>query len=198
MDLVGEHLGETALKATKVIDEALDGVLFIDEAYALYNTGYQGGDAYDEALQVLLKRAEDDRHRLVVVLAGYTDEITGLLSRNPGLMSRFHTRVDFPGYGADELVLIAESFLRAQGDVLTDQAVVALRASCDVAVEGATIDRLGNGRFARELVRRAGAVRDLRLYDLQGSAGVPSQEEITTLHVEDVMDAYNELARAGP
>ncbi|MFD8143272.1 AAA family ATPase [Streptomyces sp. NPDC059708] len=199
VDLVGQHLGETALKTSKVIDGALDGVLFIDEAYALYNTGYRGGDAFgNEALQVLLKRAEDDRHRLVVVLAGYPDEITGLLSRNPGLVSRFHTRVDFPGYGADELVLIAESFLRVQGDVLTEEAAVALRASCDVAVEGGTIDRLGNGRFARELVRKAAAVRDLRLYDLHGSVGVPSQEEITTLRVEDVMDAYNELAQSLP
>ncbi|MFF3505554.1 AAA family ATPase [Streptomyces sp. NPDC003247] len=85
------------MRTTNIIDEALDGVLFIDEAYALSNTGYSGGDAFGkEALQVLLKRAEDDRDRPVVVLAGYPDEFAELLSTTPGLASRFHTRVDFP------------------------------------------------------------------------------------------------------
>ncbi|MFD3753582.1 AAA family ATPase [Streptomyces cyaneofuscatus] len=194
VDLVGQHLGETAIKTSKIIDEALDGVLFIDEAYALSNTGYSGGDAFGkEALQVLLKRAEDDRHRLVVVLAGYPNEIAELLSTNPGLASRFNTRVDFPAYSADELVLIAESFLGAQGDALTEEAAVALRTSCDLAVTDGLIDRLGNGRFARELARKAAAVRDLRLFDLHGSSEVPSQDEVTTLHVGDVMNAYQEL-----
>ncbi|MGW1817113.1 AAA family ATPase [Streptomyces sp. NPDC002125] len=150
VDLVGQHLGETAIKTSKIIDEALDGVLFIDEAYALSNTGYSGGDAFGkEALQVLLKRAEDDRHRLVVILAGYPNEIAELLSTNPGLASRFNTRVDFPAYSADELVLIAESFLGAQGDAPTEEAALALRTSCDLAVTDGLIDRLGNGRFAR-------------------------------------------------
>ncbi|MFJ1673306.1 AAA family ATPase [Streptomyces bottropensis] len=199
VDLVGQHLGETAIKTSKVIDEALDGVLFIDEAYALSNTGYSGGDAFDkEALQVLLKRAEDDRHRLVVVLAGYPDEIADLLSTNPGLTSRFNTRVDFPSYSADELVLIAESFLGAQGDALTDEAAVALRTSCDLIVSNGMIDRLGNGRFARELARKAAAARDLRVYDEHGSSGAPSEDEVTTLHVGDVMDAYQEFPESIP
>ncbi|MFD5181501.1 AAA family ATPase [Streptomyces sp. NPDC058372] len=199
VDLVGQHLGETAIKTSKIIDEALDGVLFIDEAYALSNTGYSGGDAFGkEALQVLLKRAEDDRHRLVVVLAGYPNEIDDLLSTNPGLTSRFNTRVDFPAYSAHELVLIAESFLGAQGDALTDEAAVALRASCDLVVANGLIDRLGNGRFARELARKAAAVRDLRVYDAHGSSGVPSEDEVTTLHVGDVMDAYQELTESVP
>lgn len=197
VDLVGQHLGETAVKTSKIIDEALNGVLFIDEAYALSNTGYSGGDAFGkEALQVLLKRAEDDRHRLVVVLAGYPDEIDDLLSTNPGLTSRFNTRVDFPAYSTDELVLIAESFVGAQGDVLTEEAAVALRTSCDLVATNGLIDRLGNGRFARELARKAAAVRDLRLYDVHGSSGVPSEDEVTTLHVGDVMDAYQELTES--
>ncbi|KPI04135.1 AAA ATPase central domain protein [Actinobacteria bacterium OV450] len=194
VDLVGQHLGETAIKTSQAIDRALDGVLFIDEAYALSNTGYSGGDAFGkEALQVLLKRAEDDRHRLVVVLAGYPGEITELLSTNPGLASRFNTRVDFPAYASDELVLIAESFLATQGDSLTEEAATALRMSCDLTVTQDMIDRLGNGRFAREFARKAAAARDLRVFDRHGSSGVPSQEEVTTLHVGDVMDAYQEL-----
>ncbi|MFG2292766.1 AAA family ATPase [Streptomyces sp. NPDC048603] len=199
VDLVGQHLGETAVKTTKIIDEALDGVLFIDEAYALSNSGYVGGDAFgDEALQVLLKRAEDDRHRLVVVLAGYPDEIAELLSANPGLASRFNTRVDFPSYSADELVLIAESLLDRQGDVLAEDAAITLRVSCDLAVSGGVIDRLGNGRFAREFMRKAAAARDLRIYDLHGSSGMPSQSEVTTLLAGDVMDAYQELTAGIP
>jgi type VII secretion ATPase EccA len=199
VDLVGQHLGETAIKTSKIIDEALDGVLFIDEAYALSNTGYSGGDAFgNEALQVLLKRAEDDRHRLVVVLAGYPNEIDDLLSTNPGLTSRFNTRVDFPAYSADELVLIAESFLVTQGDALTDEAAIALRTSCDLVVANGLIDRLGHGRFARELARKAAAVRDLRVYDAHGSSGVPSEDEVITMHVGDVMDAYQELTESVP
>ncbi|MFD9456066.1 AAA family ATPase [Streptomyces sp. NPDC059985] len=195
VDLVGQHLGSTALKTTKAIDRALDGVLFVDEAYALVNDGYSGGDAFgNEALQVLLKRAEDDRHRLVVVLAGYPQEIRELLAANPGLSSRFNTRVDFPAYSAEELVLIAESFLDGQDDVPTDDAVRALRTSCERVVADGLIDRLGNGRFARELATRAARLRDLRVADMLGMSREPSLAEVTTIHANDVTDAYRELA----
>lgn len=85
--LVAEYVGQTAVKTNKVIDEALDGVLFIDEAYSLL-----GGenDFGAEAVSTLLKRMEDDRKRLVVILAGYTDEIRGFIKSNPGLQSRFN------------------------------------------------------------------------------------------------------------
>ena len=83
-DLVGEHLGSTAIKTGKLIDSALGGVLFIDEAYSLYNPGYSGGDAYGaEAVATLLKRAEDDRDRLVIVLAGYTGRHGPLPAQQP-------------------------------------------------------------------------------------------------------------------
>lgn len=194
VDLVGRHLGETAIKTSKVIDSALDGVLFVDEAYALSNTGYSGGDAFGaEALQVLLKRAEDDRDRLVVVLAGYPREITELLAANPGLASRFTTRVDFPSYSPSELVLIAERILGAQGDVLAEDAAQELESACDSAVGDALIDKLGNGRFVRELCRKAAALRDLRLYEVHGGSGTPSREDITTVRFGDITSAYREL-----
>ncbi|MFJ7773081.1 AAA family ATPase [Streptomyces sp. NPDC097107] len=196
-DLVGQHLGETALKTNKVIDSALDGVLFVDEAYALCNSGYSGGDAFgNEALQVLLKRAEDDRDRLVVVLAGYPDEIAALLATNPGLSSRFTSRVDFPSYSATELGLIAQRIVEAHGDVLDEEAMRALGAVCGSVVDDGLVDRLGNGRFARELCRKAVALRDLRLFDAHGGVGTPSREDITTLRLADVTDAYREI-RAG-
>ena len=96
-DLVGEHLGSTAIKTNRLVDSALGGVLFIDEAYSLHNEGYSGGDAFGaEAVQTLLKRAEDDRDRLVIVLAGYPADMDRFLRSNPGLASRFSTRVDLP------------------------------------------------------------------------------------------------------
>ncbi|MGI5352453.1 AAA family ATPase [Streptomyces sp. CA-250714] len=194
VDLVGQHLGETAVKTSKVIDSALDGVLFIDEAYALSNSGYSGGDAFGaEALQVLLKRAEDDRDRLVVILAGYPNELAELLASNPGLASRFTTRVDFPSYSADELVQIARSLLESQGDVLDEDAASALEACCRRAVDDDLVDQLGNGRFARELCRKAAALRDLRLDELHGGSSTPTREEITTVRFADISQAYQEL-----
>ena len=116
-DLVGEHLGSTAIKTGKLIDSALGGVLFIDEAYSLYNAGYSGGDAYgSEAVATLLKRAEDDRERLVIVLAGYPADMDRFLRSNPGLASRFSVRIGFPSYSPDELCRIAEVIAEQHGD----------------------------------------------------------------------------------
>src|SRR5690606_5603372 len=90
MDSVGQHLGSTAIKTDKLIDTAMDGVLFIDEAYTLIQTGLSGGDAFGrEAVDTLLARMENDRDRLVVIIAGYDGEIDRLLAANDGLASRF-------------------------------------------------------------------------------------------------------------
>jgi SpoVK/Ycf46/Vps4 family AAA+-type ATPase len=100
--LVAEYAGQTGPKTNKKIDEALDGVLFIDEAYSLAAEG--GQDAYgDEAVQALLKRMEDNRDRLVVILAGYPEPLDRLLKSNPGLSSRFNRRLDFEDYRASEM-----------------------------------------------------------------------------------------------
>lgn len=193
VDLVGQHLGSTAIKTSKVIDSALNGVLFIDEAYALSNSGYSGGDAFgDEALQVLLKRAEDDRDRLVVVLAGYREEMAGLLAANPGLVSRFTTRVDFPSYSAEELVLIARAVLASQGDEPDAGAVEVLGTFCSAIVDGGMADTVGNARFARELCQKASAQRDLRLYATHADS-TPTRAEMVTVLTEDVVAAHQEL-----
>ncbi|MGW2300214.1 AAA family ATPase [Streptomyces sp. NPDC001809] len=198
VDLVGEHLGSSAVKTKAVIDSALGGVLFVDEAYALHNTGYSGGDAFGkEALQVLLKRAEDDRDRLVVVLAGYPDEMAALLSTNPGLTSRFSTRIDFPSYSADELLRIAHGVLEAQGDVVDEDTAAVLHSHFLSVVRDGLVDRLGNGRLARELCRKAASCRDLRLYDTHGGHATPSREDLVTVRVADVNTAFEELRSAG-
>ncbi|WP_095757687.1 AAA family ATPase [Streptomyces xinghaiensis] len=196
-DMVGEFLGQTAVKANELIDSALGGVLFVDEAYSLSNSAYSKGDAYgDEALQVLLKRAEDNRDRLVVILAGYPEGMDRLLAANPGLGSRFTTRVDFPSYRPLELTRIGEVLAAENGDGWDEEAVEELRSICGHVVDQGWIDELGNGRFLRTLYEKSCAYRDLRL---AGYAGTPTREDLATLRLPDLMQAYGEvLSGRGP
>ncbi|MFD5766664.1 AAA family ATPase [Streptomyces sp. NPDC127049] len=196
-DLVGEFLGQTAVKANELIDSAVGGVLFVDEAYALSNSGYSKGDAYgDEALQVLLKRAEDNRDHLVVILAGYPEGMDRLLAANPGLSSRFTTRVDFPSYRPLELTAIGEVLAAANGDGWDEEALDELRSISAHVVEQGWIDELGNGRFLRTLYEKSCAYRDLRLSGYPGSL---TREDLATLRLGDLMQAYGEvLSGRGP
>ncbi|MDY0811325.1 AAA family ATPase [Kitasatospora purpeofusca] len=190
-DLVGEFLGQTAVKANELIDSALDGVLFIDEAYSLSNSGYSKGDAYgDEALQVLLKRAEDNRDRLVVILAGYPEGMNRLLATNPGLNSRFTTRVDFPSYRPGELTAIGAALAGQDGDGWDEDAAEELASICTHVIREGWIDELGNGRFIRTLYEKSCAYRDLRLTLLREP---PGREDLATLRLPDLVQAYGEM-----
>lgn len=192
VDLVGQHLGATAIKTNAVIDSALDGGLFIDEAYALFNRGYSGGrDAFgEEALQTLLKRAEDDRDRLVIILAGYPAEMDELLSVNPGLASRFTTRVHFPSYDSTELVAIAHSMATTGQNSFDAPAALELKSIMASVCESGRIDELGNARFARNLYEKSIAHRDLRLADSGEPLTVPA---ITTITRDDLAAALDSL-----
>ena len=191
-DLVGDHLGSTAIKTNRLVDSALGGVLFIDEAYSLHNEGYSGGDAFGaEAVQTLLKRAEDDRDRLVIVLAGYTGDMDRFLRSNPGLASRFGTRVTFPSYTARDLSRIAVLLAEQAGDAFEPEALYALDQIFAHAERAGRIDELGNGRFARSLFERACACRDVRVVRLGEGA---TAADLTTLSADDVRGAYAELA----
>ena len=196
-DLVGEFLGQTAVKANELIDSAMGGVLFVDEAYALSNSGYSKGDAYgDEALQVLLKRAEDNRDQLVVILAGYREGMDRLLATNPGLSSRFTTRVDFPSYRPLELTAIGEVLAAENGDVWDEESLEELRSISGHVVDQGWVDELGNGRFLRTLYEKSCAYRDLRL---SGYPGTPTRDDLATLRLPDLMQAYGEvLSGRGP
>jgi SpoVK/Ycf46/Vps4 family AAA+-type ATPase len=190
-DLVGEHLGSTAIKTNRLVDSALGGVLFIDEAYSLHNEGYSGGDAFgNEAVQTLLKRAEDDRDRLVIVLAGYPADMDRFLRSNPGLGSRFSTRVGFPSYSARDLSRIAVIYAEQAGDAFEPEAIRVLEQIFAQAERAGAIDELGNGRFARSLFERACACRDVRVVNLGESA---TAADLTTLTTADVEGAYADL-----
>ena len=150
--LVAEYVGQTAVKTNKIIDEALDGVLFIDEAYSLSEGG--ANDFGKEAIATLLKRMEDDRNRLVVILAGYTNEMKGFIDINPGLQSRFNRYIDFPDYDSSELIQIFESNLKKFDYKMNDEAKEALSVFFENAV--ANKDKnFGNARFARNIFEKA-------------------------------------------
>jgi len=191
-DLVGEHLGSTAIKTNRLVDSALGGVLFIDEAYSLHNEGYSGGDAFGtEAVQTLLKRAEDDRDRLVIVLAGYPGDMDRFLRSNPGLASRFSTRVAFPSYTARDLTRIAVIHAEQAGDDFEPEAIRVLDQIFGQAELAGAIDDLGNGRFARSLFERACACRDVRVVRRLGESATAA--DLTVITAEDVRGAYAEL-----
>lgn len=149
--LVAEYVGQTAVKTNKTIDSALDGVLFIDEAYTL--VGGQN-DYGREAIATLLKRMEDDRDRLVVILAGYPDEMKGFISSNPGLRSRFNRYIFFPDYSAAELHEIFLFYATKYEYVITADADDYLKKKLDHVVQNKRKD-FGNARYVRNYFESA-------------------------------------------
>ncbi|MBS1696728.1 MAG: type VII secretion AAA-ATPase EccA [Actinobacteria bacterium] len=168
-DFVGEYLGHTAMKTSATIDRALGGVLFIDEAYALVQEGLQGGDAFGaEAMDTLLARMENDRDRLVVIIAGYGADIDRLLESNDGLRSRFATRIEFDSYSADEIIEIAKVIAENNDSSLNDEAAKRLLEAATLLGQRSlngkpALDIAGNGRYARQLVEAGEQNRDMRL-----------------------------------
>lgn len=149
--LVAEYVGQTAVKTNKIIDSALDGVLFIDEAYTLAQGGKEDYGA--EAIATLLKRMEDDRDRLVVILAGYTEEIEQFINSNPGLRSRFNRYIHFEDYTADELFEIFCLQVKKNEYTLSDDAALYLKEQLNAVVANKPKD-FGNARYVRNLFEK--------------------------------------------
>lgn len=149
-DLVAGYVGQTALKVQAVVDRAVGGVLFIDEAYALSTEG--SGEFGAEAVAMLVKLMEDHRDDLVVIVAGYPAEMRQFIDSNPGLRSRFTHYIDFPDYSGAELVRVFEGF--------ASEAKVRLATGCQARLDhlftsALTVGNFGNARYARSLFEQS-------------------------------------------
>lgn len=177
--LVADYVGQTATKTNEIIDKALDGVLFIDEAYSLAQGGQN--DYGKEAISTLLKRMEDNRDRLVVILAGYNKEMTEFINSNSGLQSRFSRYINFPDYTADELLEIFGLILRKNEFIVTDDALSKTKRILNEAVEKKD-EAFGNGRFVRNLFEATITQQATRL----ASKKYITDEDLSTIEEEDI------------
>lgn len=178
LGLVGQYVGHTAKRTDDIIRKALDGVLFIDEAYALSGEKDQFGR---EAIDTLVKRMEDHRDRLVVIVAGYPADMKQFLQANPGLSSRFSLHFDFPDYTAAELLDILRIFCAANEYQLAPDAEAELLAALAVELDRAG-KGFGNGRHVRNLFERAMRNHAVRLH--MGKKPW-DKEDLTTLSADD-------------
>lgn len=152
-DLVAQYVGQTAAKTRAEVDRALDGVLFIDEAYMLTKQSKQnsGGDPFgQEAVDTLVAQMENYREQLVVIIAGYTDDIRDFVSSNAGLKSRFSRYIDFESYSGDQLIEIFLAIAEENRVVLDEDARRAARQTINqIAQQNRTAKDFGNARVVR-------------------------------------------------
>lgn len=179
--LVAGYLGQTAIKVKEVVNEAIGGVLFIDEAYSLING--EKDEFGEEAVATLLKAMEDNRDDLIVIAAGYTREMENFISSNPGLKSRFSKYIEFPSYAACELVQIYESICTKNGLTISNEILTLLAERL-----GAIQDDFGNARGVRNLFERTLEAQANRLSQIKEISDKALQE-ITTEDVKNALTA---------
>ena len=150
--LVDHYSGGTALKTTEVINRAIGGILFIDEAFTLTHNK-ESGDYGQEVVDTLLKRMEDDRDDFIVIVAGYTNEMTEFIESNPGLKSRFNKYIYFPDYNHAELMEIFKYMCENNDYVLTQSAASVAEAYLRGMTEQ-KIDNFANARLVRNYFER--------------------------------------------
>jgi hypothetical protein len=182
--LVGEYIGQTAVKTNAIIDEALDGILFIDEAYSLAGKGER--DFGKEAIDTLLKRMEDNRDRLIVIAAGYKNEMEAFVQSNPGLQSRFTNYVEFCDYSCQELCKIFSAIVRSNGLEFTFDFKEKLLLHCFMLTK--TKPRyFGNGREMRNLFESVITNQATRI----SGSDLDDASDLTTLEAEDLRSDYD-------
>ncbi len=177
-DLVGEYIGHTAQKTREQLKKALGGVLFIDEAYSLARGGEK--DFGKEAIDALVKAMEDNKDNLVLILAGYHQEMGWFLQSNPGLRSRFPIHIDFPDYSLEELLAIGNSMFKARQYELTPEGTETLRIHLLSLLN--TDPYAGNARLVRNLVEKTVRKQAVRLFKKPSS----SREELIQILPVDI------------
>jgi stage V sporulation protein K len=177
--LVAEYVGQTAVRTHAMIDSALDGILFIDEAYSLAGRG--GEDFGNEAIETLLKRMEDDRSRLIVIVAGYNEPMKQFIASNPGLESRFTNYLNFPDYTPEELLEIFHRMAAQSGLVCSPETEKKVLAICKT-LYAARNEQFGNARETRNLFESAVRNQSTRLVN----SGQSDRDALTTLLPEDL------------
>jgi energy-coupling factor transporter ATP-binding protein EcfA2 len=175
--LVAGYVGQTAIQVRKVFDEADEGVLLIDEAYALVRGGEN--DFGKEAIDTIVKLVEDRRESVIVIVAGYPEEMAAFVNANPGLRSRFPKTIHFPDYSTDELVQIFETLGKAQKYTCEPDALQRVRAWIDAQPR---VRGFGNGRLARNLFEATVARQSSRLVDVVE----PTDDQLCTFVVADI------------
>lgn len=191
--LVAGYVGQTAEKTTSLIDKALGGTLFIDEAYALIKKGDSGNDFGKEAVDILLKRMEDDRGKFVVIAAGYTDEMNSFIASNPGLQSRFTKSYLFEDYSPEELMEIVLRSLKKEKKEITDEARKELQFYFHEIYD--TRDKkFGNARIVRNILETAKNKMLLRLADL--SPDERTEKIASTIELSDISEIVSRGSEA--
>jgi type VII secretion ATPase EccA len=183
--LVAKYMGQTAQQTDTVVQKALDGVLFIDEAYSLVPEGGNGQDCGQEAIATILKRMEDYRDRLVVIIAGYKNEMQRFIDSNPGLQSRFNRYIDFPDYSPQELTDIFKMYMKKNQYTMDGDAEAYLKTRLEIVVEKK--DRnFGNARYARNVFEKSIQAQANRL---AGRTGL-TKEELSELTMDDLKEGF--------
>jgi probable Rubsico expression protein CbbX len=192
-DLVGQYVGHTAPKTKEVLKRAYGGVLFIDEAYYLYRPENER-DYGVEAIEILLQVMENERDRLVVVLAGYKDRMDEFFRLNPGMSSRVAHHIDFPDYTAEELLQIGRLMLATENYALSPDAEDIFR---EYIVRRMRRPRFAHGRSVRNGIERARLRHANRVYAVVRSGTEPTPELLTQIEAEDILKSsvFDEDAR---
>ena len=181
-DLVGQYVGHTAPKTKEVLKRAYGGVLFIDEAYYLYRPE-NDRDYGVEAIEILLQVMENERDRLVVILAGYKDRMDEFFRLNPGMSSRVAHHIDFPDYSIDELLAIGRLMLAEESYEFSPEAAEAFREYLERRLRQ---PRFAHARSVRNAIERARLRHANRVYDAARSGRDPSREELVRIEAHDI------------
>lgn len=161
-DLVGEYIGQTSIKTKKILEDAKGGILFIDEAYSLYNEEYT--DFGSEAIDIILKFVEDHHEDIIVILAGYKEKIEVMLHNNKGLNSRFPIKIFFEDYNINELKQIFSNTIKINGYEYTNELQKSFNAYLADMVNINSKSLKYNGRFIRNIVESIIRKHDMRIF----------------------------------